>query len=409
MKPRLESTTLRNCRIARWGVCVGIFIAPAMAFSQCDVRPPIQPNDVVVGTLSVGDCTIDELFGDADPTFVDLYDITLPAAGVLTVRMDSSDFDALVGLMDPTLTTIYAGDDDSGGNLNALFSVSLQPGAYTLLANSASFEVETGSYTLTTSCSGCTADLAAAVLPTSRSVQVGNVATAFATVINTLTTIASSCGIAPLSSVPASFSYQTTDPATNALIGTPNTPVDIAPGGFQSYVFAFTPTTAFDSTEVQLNFDCFNTTPAPVTVGLNTLLLSASDSPVPDIVALSATPTGDGIVRLPGSLGSNAFAVATVNVGAVGALTATADTGTTALPLTLALCESNPATAECLAAPSISVTTSIAPGATPTFSIFATATGTVPFDPANNRIFVRFNDGAGVTRGSTSVAVTTAP
>jgi hypothetical protein len=32
-----------------------------------------------------------------------------------------------------------------------------------------------------------------------------------------------------------------------------------------------------------------------------------------------------------------------------------------------------------------------------------------PIDPANNRVFGRFNDGAGVARGSTSVAVTTAP
>ena len=45
--------------------------------------------------------------------------------------------------------------------------------------------------------------------------------------------------------------------------------------------------------------------------------------------------------------------------------------------------------------------------ATPTFGIFATATGSVPFDPANNRIFVQFGDEGGVVRGSTSVAVET--
>jgi hypothetical protein len=46
-------------------------------------------------------------------------------------------------------------------------------------------------------------------------------------------------------------------------------------------------------------------------------------------------------------------------------------------------------------------------GATPTFAIFATASGQVPFDPANNRIFVIFSDAGGTVRGSTSVAVET--
>ena len=409
MKIRLTLSTVRKCLITMWCASFGMLIAPSVAFPQCDVRPQIQPNDVVIGTLSFGDCTINELFADGDPSFVDLYSITLPGPGLLTVSMDSSDFDPLVGLMDPTLTNLFAVDDDSGGNFNALFSVSLEPGNYTLLANSSLSQADNGTYTLTTSCSGCTADLAAAVLPSSRSVQIGDSATAFATLINTLTTVASGCGIAPLSSVPASFSYQTTDPATNALIGTPNTPVEIAPGGFQSYVFSFTPAAAFNSTDVQLNFDCFNTNPAPVTVGLNTLLLSASNTPVPDIVALVATATGDGTVRLPGVGGSGAFAVASVNVGSTGTITATPGFGGFSLPVALSICETNPVTGACLGTAAASVTTTIAAGATPTFAIFATATGDVPFDPANRRIFVSFTDSGGITRGSTSVAVTTAP
>jgi hypothetical protein len=46
-------------------------------------------------------------------------------------------------------------------------------------------------------------------------------------------------------------------------------------------------------------------------------------------------------------------------------------------------------------------------GATPTFGIFVQGAGNVPFDPALNRIFVRFTDAGNVTRGSTSVAVMT--
>ena len=249
--------------------------------------------------------------------------------------------------------------------------------------------------------------IVAAVLPASRSVQVGNPATAFGTIINSGSANATRCGISPVTTVPANFVYQTTDPATNVLTGTRNTPANIAAGASQSYVFAFTPTADFPSTDVYLDFDCTNTDPAPFTVGLNTLLLSASTTPVSDIVALAATQSGDGIVALPGDAGANAFAVATVNVGSQDTITASADTGTATLPVTLSICESVPATGTCLAQPASSVTTPINAGATPTFSIFVTGAGTVPFDPANNRIFVRFKDSGGVTRGSTSVAVRT--
>lgn len=251
--------------------------------------------------------------------------------------------------------------------------------------------------------------LVSAVLPASRSVQIGNTATAFATIINTGSWAATGCSIAPLTSLPASFTYQTTDPATNALTGTANTPVDIATGptGFQSFVFAFTPTLDILPTDVQLSYDCTNTNPATVTVGLNTLLLSASTAPVPDIIALAATPSGDGILKLPGSFGANAFAVATANVGATGDITAMVDTGSVTLPIFLSICETNPATGACLSPPASNATTTIGAGATPTFAIFVNGDDFVPFDPANSRIFVRFNDAGDVTRGSTSVAVQT--
>ena len=78
--------------------------------------------------------------------------------------------------------------------------------------------------------------LVAAVLPASRSAVVGNPVTAFATIINAGTSTANKCGIAPDATLPLpiDFSYQTTDPATNALTGTLNTPVDIAAGAAQS-------------------------------------------------------------------------------------------------------------------------------------------------------------------------------
>jgi virginiamycin B lyase len=249
--------------------------------------------------------------------------------------------------------------------------------------------------------------LVAAVLPSSRSVEVGNTATAFATVINSSSSAASGCAIVPVTPVPASFVYQTTNPATNALTGPPNTPVSIAAGGSQSFVIAFTPNSPFVPTNVVFGFSCTGVSAAPSTTGLNTLLLSASTTPVPDVVALAATAMNDGILHIPGTSGSGAFAVATVNVGAGASITATANTGAASLPLAISLCQTDPASGQCTSSIGPNVTTTINANATPTFAIFATASGAVPFVPQTNRIFVEFSDANGVVRGSTSVAVET--
>jgi FG-GAP-like repeat/FG-GAP repeat len=249
--------------------------------------------------------------------------------------------------------------------------------------------------------------LFAAVLPSSRSVQVKTPATVFATVINTGQAIARGCSIAPLTSVPASFGFQTTNTATNQVTGFPNATVDIAAGAAQSFVLALTPTAPFPPTEVQFSFNCANSDPAQINVGLNTLLLSASLTSVPDIVALEATSTNDGIVNIGGTNGTGAFAVATVNLGASGSITASADTGAATLPVNISLCQTDPANGQCISGIGPSVTTQINANATPTFGIFVQGNGTVPFDPAANRVFVRFKDTGGVIRGSTSVAVRT--
>jgi hypothetical protein len=151
--------------------------------------------------------------------------------------------------------------------------------------------------------------IVAAILPSSRSVQVGTFATAFATIINAGSVTATSCGISLITAIPATFSFQTTNPLTNQLIGSPNTPVNIPPGAGQSFVFALRRNSPIAPTDVQFSFDCSNTNPAPVNTGLNTLLLSASNTPVPDIVALAVTTTNDGIVNVSGTNGTGAFAV----------------------------------------------------------------------------------------------------
>jgi hypothetical protein len=121
--------------------------------------------------------------------------------------------------------------------------------------------------------------------------------------------------IAPITSVAAGFAYQTTAPTTNAFTGTPNTPVNLAAGTAQSFFISFTPTASFAPSNVALGFVCSASPGAPVTPGVNTLLLSASATPAQDIVALAATASNDRTLHIPGNSGSNAFAVATVNLG----------------------------------------------------------------------------------------------
>jgi hypothetical protein len=96
-----------------------------------------------------------------------------------------------------------------------------------------------------------------------------------------------------------------------------------------------------------------------------------------------------------------------VNVGAGDSFTISADTGGAILPVNIFICQTDPQTSICLSPPDTSVPTTILSNETPTFGIFVAGAGDVSFFPETNRIFVRFKDSGGVTRGLTSVAVRT--
>ena len=50
--------------------------------------------------------------------------------------------------------------------------------------------------------------------------------------------------------------YETTDPATNALVGSPNTPVTLEPGVPQTFLIALTPTEPMNPTDLVFAFSC---------------------------------------------------------------------------------------------------------------------------------------------------------
>ena len=201
-------------------------------------------------------------------------------------------------------------------------------------------------------------------------------------------------------SVDADFTFQTTDPATNELIGSANTPVVIPAGGTQSFVIALTPNSAFAPTDVPFIYDCENTDPALSTVGVNTLLVSADDDPVPDVIALTT------VIDLAASVGSTAlFAVGSANVGATGDITVSLDDNEQGLPLNLSICQTD--ADGCIVPPTETSSLTFPADTTASFAVFVEATSSIANDPANNRIFITFTDSDGIVRGSTSTAVQT--
>ena len=248
--------------------------------------------------------------------------------------------------------------------------------------------------------------LAASVLPGGRSVETGTAATVFASLLNTGSTALSGCGVTLPSTAPSglSLSFQTTDPSTNDVTGTPNQTVDIAAGGAQTFVLTFQSSADVSAPGLAPVFACTDTTAAPVTTGVDTVDLTFSSTPIADVIALAATATDDGTVHIAN--GNGAFAVATINDGAAADLTAEVDFGSATPPAAAELCQTD-ASGACQGTAAASVPVSIAAGGTPTFSVFVGASSSIAFDPSTTRVFVRFVDSSGVSHGSTSVALTT--
>jgi Metallo-peptidase family M12 len=259
------------------------------------------------------------------------------------------------------------------------------------------------------------------VLPITRSVQNGSPATAFATIINPASSggTATQCRLRLGGAPGGAFSYQTTTPA-NALTGTANTPVDIPAGAAQNFLFSVTSAgdwadnqglgqnSVNNETNLFIEAFCTNRRSAEYVLGLNGLTFSSSPTPVPDIVAL-ATSGDPGRVNVP-TTGNfvGVFAVAISNVGSAGVITVSADTGGRALAIAnIEVCPTDPGTGACTAARAATAQVNVGANGTGTFGVFVRGNGqAIDNNPAQNRVFVRFNEGA-TARGATSVAVRT--
>ncbi len=244
----------------------------------------------------------------------------------------------------------------------------------------------------------------AAVLPSSRSVQLGESLTVFASVLSP--GIANSCRVgldASSAAGSAELSFQTTDPLTNVVVGGPDQSFLLLPDVPQSLLLTITPDVEASAEEMTFEFVCSEGIASAIP-GINTLLVSAETTAAADVVALVATVQSDGVVWLPQGGGAGFFSVASVNLGASAEMTVQPVVLGAALD-GISICQTNPVTGVCLAEASSSVAVNIDGEDTPTFAVFISNSTDVSFAPANNRVVVQFMDGSGIVRGRTSVAV----
>jgi hypothetical protein len=81
------------------------------------------------GSLGAGDCEYSR-----DGSYVDVYELVLPAAATVQIDLTSSEFDPYVGLFERR-GRFLAEDDDSGGNTQSRLTISLAAGSYEIWVN----------------------------------------------------------------------------------------------------------------------------------------------------------------------------------------------------------------------------------------------------------------------------------
>lgn len=261
---------------------------------------------------------------------------------------------------------------------------------------------------------GSVAALSGAVLPAARSGYVGGPdITAFMTVINGGTGPAANCSITAPSGAPiSSLSFAETDPATNVITGGYDAQFGLAAGKSRSFVLGMTPQSTTPGVEVFPQVTCDGGVSLSPISGVNGIFLTIGNAAGPDILSISATNGPANTVNIPGASGTGYMSIAALNNGVGDGSTGNADeasvkvsvdTGSASLPVNLFICETDN-TGACTTPLTPSVNSVIGSGAS-TYAVFAAGTGTgIPFDAANNRIFVRFKS----LDGNTTYSVTSA-
>jgi hypothetical protein len=106
----------------------------------------IGTDETLSGDLTESTCRYLDLdVPSDDDTLVDPYALTVKAPALVTLDMKSKDLDTYLVLLDAN-GKVLANDDDGGGGTDSRISISLNPGVYTIFANTSVYG--TGAYTL---------------------------------------------------------------------------------------------------------------------------------------------------------------------------------------------------------------------------------------------------------------------
>lgn len=325
-----------------------------------------------------------------------------PVGGYTCYSLIASEKCTLSAFVVDAITSIGIPQTPTTNTGNVTFEIEYECPLYSEAISGSSF---TGSPTANPpACTAAPAVYAAAVLPSAVAEEIQHVATVFATIAGSS---GANCRVAlpKTFATSAQLAFQGTNPSTNAPDQPVGVPVQMV-NGRATFVLELASSTAVAATTLPLLFSCDGSVPTQCVANLSCLPVVFPAAPVADVVAEAETAGDTGVLSIPVG-GDGAFAVATDNVGVFATVTVSTNTGNATLPLTLTLCQTNPQTAACLATPTSSLTVNIAAGATPTFSIFGVASGTIAANAAANRIAVHFTDSSGNLVGATSVAVQT--
>ena len=119
----------------------------SVAHADCD-GSPISQNETINSSLEPNDCVIDNILNNGDQSLVDVYTANFSSSASVTAKLESSEFDPFLQILDSN-GTVMAQDDDSGQGFNAEISTTLGTGSYRFLVNSATSASQTGAYSFT--------------------------------------------------------------------------------------------------------------------------------------------------------------------------------------------------------------------------------------------------------------------